>query len=281
MSLLGMLAAIAASMTAAPENGADVRELRCPLKLERKDKDGNVLKDDFGNILYRYEYAEIERPTQCVMLPGRRTMSLRPVTSCSQVEDLPRCPKTGLPLFRAYSDDELERIADFIGTPTYQQASKGSPYYLAYLIEQRLTLGEDPVQEFRPLWFGTWFSPYKESFGDPSYMKAYRAAAVDSLAADGEHDKNLLKAVIAYGYYQAGDKDGAKKLVDELITAKFAKVIDVTAPPPVPLKPAKIYDRCITMMQACLEGKKGAKCGASDEVPQTRRELEKLLTGDS
>ncbi|MET1413812.1 hypothetical protein ABVF61_16190 [Roseibium sp. HPY-6] len=82
------------------------------------------------------EKFEIVETMMCTIMG--RTMSFRQVTTCEFVTKLPVCPSNGLPLYREFSERELEQLGKFVETEDYKVIRKLPPWQRAYKLAEVL-----------------------------------------------------------------------------------------------------------------------------------------------
>ncbi len=137
------------------------------------------------------------------------TMSLQPITSCDFITRLPQCPTNKLPLYKEFSTDDLAKIETFMETRAYKDAATGSRYFLAALIESKLTSRQSET-EFYVLQEGFWHTP-AQSYDKPDYLAAYHKAASEVYALEEFESKPFWRGAEAMVYLAEGNNKAAKK----------------------------------------------------------------------
>jgi hypothetical protein len=145
---------------------------------------------------------------------GLRTLALRLVTSCDFVTRLPQCPGNNLPLYKDFSQQDLNEIRALMPTTAYKAAQSRSRYYLAATIEQTLS-SVDEKTVFFTLQNGLWYAP-EQGFSDPIYMKAYHAAATRAFTQTSIPNKSMWQAAEAFSYIHEGKRQKAHNIIGQL-----------------------------------------------------------------
>ena len=142
---------------------------------------------------------------------GARTMSFAPVSSCDFVTRLPQCPQNHLPMYKAFSEDELAILRDFMVSETYDSMVDSSRFYIAYIIERQLQ-NEGPGAPFWLLLQGLWYDP-ENSFSDPNYMQEFLAEARSEIIRESAENRPYVQTIAAYAYMKTGDFEAARALM--------------------------------------------------------------------
>ena len=114
------------------------------------------------------------------------TMSLKAITSCDFVTHLPVCPSNQLPMYKSFSDVEIPTLKALIETKEYENWKNYTPYYRAYLIEEKFS-EPDSVAQFFVLQTGIWFDP-TNTLTDTRYLEAYHKSRTKAFATDKVED---------------------------------------------------------------------------------------------
>lgn len=179
-------------------------------------------------------------------------MSLAQVTSCDFVTVIPQCPTNGLPLYKEFSEEDLERLKAYIETDGYAALKGQSRFYLAYKIEQFLD-GSDKAEEFWLLLQGLW-DDTDSLLKDDDYMQLLRAASVEGAKALGPESEPYYLAMMVYFNGLSGQKTLAQeqlaqmKLSSEMSQAFFADYV--------------------AAIEACLTGENTGLCDPNALIPE-------------
>lgn len=138
---------------------------------------------------------------------GRR-LSLKPITSCDFITRLPVCPKNKLPIYKDFSDDEIEKITAFMETDSYQNVSKDSHYLRAYLLSKEIE-GEDSQERFFILQQGLWYGTE-----DKAELSEIYQAELDKINSKfDERDRPFWLAAGAFDAWSHGKTERALQLL--------------------------------------------------------------------
>jgi len=142
---------------------------------------------------------------------GARTLSFAPVSSCDFVTRLPQCPQNFLPMYKEFSDAELDVLRGFMRSETYDSMVGQSRFYIAYIIEQQLG-NEGPDAPFWLLLQGLWYDS-ENNFADADYLRAFLSEARGEIERESEENRPYVQSIAAYAYMKAGDFDAARVLM--------------------------------------------------------------------
>ncbi|WP_159082308.1 hypothetical protein [Paragemmobacter aquarius] len=144
----------------------------------------------------------------------QRSMSLKPITSCDFVDQVPQCPIYKFPMYRQFSEKEVERIQAFSKTDAYLTGAGSSRFYLAYIIENELAL-ENHKLKFELLLNGFWYdsaSTYKDdTFFDAAFKEGKRY--IETTEPD---QQAFIRAVFAFARVTRGEKEVALRQIERV-----------------------------------------------------------------
>ena len=120
---------------------------------------------------------------------------------------LPQCPQNFLPIYRAFSADELPILKQYMQSESYESNVDFSPYYLAYIIEKYLN-GPDKHLPARLLLRGLWQDPSLLS-ADPEYMVALGSELEANIPAAPDEAAMRL-ALLAFTRLLSGDPESGQ-----------------------------------------------------------------------
>lgn len=137
-----------------------------------------------------------------------RTISFRPVTTCDFVTRLPVCPSNGLPIYKGFSPNELERITLFLETDNYQELLKISPFLRAYQLEKSLT-EQRTSESFGLILHAMWWE--SETFYiSESTVASFAQEAEAEFSRAPQQDQAILAGITAYVLAVAGNTEEAR-----------------------------------------------------------------------
>ena len=140
------------------------------------------------------------------------TLSMKRISSCDFVTPLPQCPKNKLPMYKDFTDTDISELAKIMETRAYKDASIGSPFQLAAIVEQKLS-SFDRETLFFILQQGIWYTP-EQVMDNPEYMTSYHRTAdnVFELLEDG--DRPFWRGAQAFVHMQQGNLNAARNAVE-------------------------------------------------------------------
>lgn len=150
----------------------------------------------------------------CSYFGGRPFMSFKPISSCDFVTRLPVCPKNQLPVYRDFSDEDVDRLRKYIRGKEYKAQLDQSRYYRAYRIEEFLNSADDSHSQFYLLLNGLWYSYVENTNRD--YFDAFFAESEDRLTDDSRDGWAYEMAIVAYFRYWVGDAPRAIQMLDRV-----------------------------------------------------------------
>jgi hypothetical protein len=115
---------------------------------------------------------------------------------------LPQCPQNFLPMYKAFSTEELALLGHFMQSETYDSNVDFSPYYLAYIIEKYLNGPDNQLPALLLLW-GLWQDPALIA-EDPDFMVALSREIEANFYATAPDDNALMLAMLAFTQLLAG-----------------------------------------------------------------------------
>ncbi len=185
----------------------------------------------------------------CDGITGLPTMLLAP-SRCTPAP-MPQCPQNFLPMYRAFSAEELPILRQFMQTESYESNVDFSPYYLAYIVEKYLN-GANPALPAQLLLQGLWQDPALV-FEDQGYMGALKSE-LEAQFQPATKDRNaLLLGMLAFVEW-LGDNpaDGTAYLA----RADGQNVRDLTV------------QNYLTAVRACFTDENLPFCTATALIPQ-------------
>ncbi|WP_189412701.1 hypothetical protein [Neogemmobacter tilapiae] len=141
------------------------------------------------------------------------TMSLRRITSCDFVTELPVCPDNGLPVYREFDAAEIKQLKAFLKTDAYQTLLLQSDYYRAFAIEQQLK-GAGTSETYWLLQRGLWHD-YDKMVVAPGFYDLFLQEATLEKDRISKDDKPYMVASVAYQFGLAGNNTIAKAWLKE------------------------------------------------------------------
>lgn len=180
---------------------------------------------------------------------GERTMSFSPISTCDFVTRLPQCPQNFLPMYKEFSDTELELLRSYMQSESYESSVDRSRFYLAYIVENYLGEGGEGL----PFWLllqGLWFDP-DNTFSDEAYMQNFFFEAESEMHRVEDDELPYVKSIVAFANAKAGDSDTAHRLMDE--AASLAEI--------------EYLGYYHTGIRACLDNPASEFCEPSTVIP--------------
>ena len=141
------------------------------------------------------------------------TMSLRQVTSCDFVTQLPVCPDNGLPVYRTFDGADIKALKAFMKTDTYKSLLSQSAYYRAFVVEQHLSR-EGSADAYWLLQGGLWFD-YEKMMAVPKVLDLYVQQAEREKERATAEDKPYMMAAVGYQLGLAGRNKDATRWLKE------------------------------------------------------------------
>lgn len=141
-----------------------------------------------------------------------RTMSFARLSSCDTITRLHQCPTNFLPIYKPFTPAEIEVVAEFMQSESYENAVDQSRYFLAYLINGQV--GGTGASGFGLLLAGLWYDP-ENTYSDPLYMDSFFYEAASKLNQTGAGDLPYYQALVAFAYLKAGGRDMARDLLEK------------------------------------------------------------------
>lgn len=142
-------------------------------------------------------------------------MAFQGFSSCDFVTRLPQCPKNKLPLYKEFSEQDLEDIKIFMGTNEYRKLQEQSRYLIAYFIEKNLQTPTEWFDSFSMLLSGIWHDG-KSTYNDAEYISILLQEAAPSIGKADPGEQPYITAIAAYLNYWFGDVDEAQSLLDTI-----------------------------------------------------------------
>lgn len=140
------------------------------------------------------------------------TMSLRQITSCDFITQLPVCPTTGVPLYTDFNENDIEAIKTEIETTTYQESLEQSAYFRAYTLDLKLEKFS-AEERFWLLQSGYFYTP-DTTYGNEAFYNAYQSTAEEALAQSDVEDPNIIRLMWAYNAVKIGEDQKARSLME-------------------------------------------------------------------
>ena len=141
------------------------------------------------------------------------TMSLRQQTTCDFVTRLPVCPSNALPLYREFSEAEVNDLQNFVQTDAYMTLAGKSPYLRAYAVERQLA-GTGTEVSYWILASGLWFDG-DALRADPEAFSLYVTEAETEKQRVSAEDRPYMLAVTAFHLSTVGRDDDARSWLAE------------------------------------------------------------------
>lgn len=142
-----------------------------------------------------------------------RYMSMRTQSSCDFVTKIPICPTNGLPVYRDFSDEELEDLAAFIKTPEFAAMRDKSPHQVAYGVAHHL--GESLSTTGFSLTLGAWWFEGAAFLANPRIQDSFLREAEAELDRANAADAPIIAGLTAFAMAHAERDDFARKWLSE------------------------------------------------------------------
>ncbi len=178
---------------------------------------------------------------------GARSMAFAPVSSCDFITRLPQCPQNRLPMYKDFSEAELDVLRNFMVSETYDSMVDRSRFYMAYIIERQLGGAASP---FWLLLNGLWYDP-ENTFSDPDYLQEFLMEARAEIRQESEENQPYVQSISAFVAMKVGDFSAARALMQDA---------DVENTPYL-----QAYHRAI---EACLADSDSEFCNPQTLIPQ-------------
>lgn len=145
------------------------------------------------------------------------TMSMRPITSCDFVTRLSVCPSNGFPAYRDFTEQEVERLTEFIKTTQYSDLLKLSPFQRAYGVAG--FLGEtNNEQAFWLQMSSMWYEP-DAFFNDAASVEKFLFEAEGQRSRVSPSDRPYFLATVAYVLAKSGKAAEAREWLAQAVEA--------------------------------------------------------------
>ena len=182
-------------------------------------------------------------------------MSLTPITSCDYVTELPLCSDSGLPVFREFTDREIEALRSIVKTDAFAAAKARSPYYLAWFVEDRLRGRESPIK-VNLLTHGL-ARDSRNTLSDPAYMDLVIAEIESIIPVLSEEDRPFHWALLAFLLFHTDRPDEASTHLERAKTAGRTQGRD--------------FSTYVKAVELCLSNQDEIFCRPDTPVTQTMR----------
>ncbi len=133
-----------------------------------------------------------------------------------------QCDENFLPLYKDFTEAELELASQYIQMEAYESAVDSSPYFLAYNLER--FLGGDQNLPFQLLLQGLWYDAPRSYF-DPVYMDNFFFEARSALNNAPSEELAALHALVAFAYIQNENNESAHQHIAKSLALGPATVI--------------------------------------------------------
>lgn len=146
----------------------------------------------------------------CTTFGGSQDFFLKIETSCDFVTKLAQCPENGLPLYKEFTSDEAALLKDYVASDDYRANAGRSRFAIAKKVDDFLvSKGSKPGFNF---WYALGGLQYdrEATLGDPEYMIWLDEKGKVELETAKGVDAAIIRLVLAYVRYLAGDFDAAK-----------------------------------------------------------------------
>lgn len=118
-------------------------------------------------------------------------------------DPMPQCPQNFLPMYRAFSAEELPLLTQYMQTESYESLVDFSPFYLAYNIEKYLN-GPDAGLPAWILLRGLWHDPAQLG-AEPGYLPALTLEFEAQLTDYSPNENTIVLAQLAFLNLLDGD----------------------------------------------------------------------------
>lgn len=169
----------AAILLAALSGAANAETLTCPVGGER---------------------FEAPAAPHCGEITGQ-SMLLMPI-GCPP-DPMPQCPQNFLPMYKAFSVDEMPLLTQYMQSESYESLVDFSPFYLAYTIEKYLN-GPDKALPLRILQRGLRHDPMLLN-SEPGYLPALSAEFGAYISGNASDENTTALAQLAFFHVLGAD----------------------------------------------------------------------------
>jgi len=166
-------------------------------------------------------------------------------------DKLPQCPQNFLPMYKAFSTEELALLGPFMQSESYESNVDFSPYYLAYIIEKYLNGPDNQLPALLLLW-GLWQDPALID-EDRAFMAALSREIEANFYPATPDDNALMLAMLAFTQLLAGHTEAGLGYLAR------AESQDARAPE------AQTY---LSAVRTCFTDPSAEHCTASAAIPQ-------------
>ena len=136
-----------------------------------------------------------------------RSMSFKPITSCGNLYDIPRCPINGIPIFKTFSEEESKRLEHFLRVTELKDKSK---WIASYLVADELGLDDGELLNF--LIFAFWYET-EQFIKDKHWFKSLVERYNNNLTNMSEDEQTVIQIIIAYAALLASDNKTAQTYI--------------------------------------------------------------------
>ena len=164
---------------------------------------------------------------------------------------MPQCPQNFLPMYRAFTAEELPVLSQYMQSESYESNVDFSPYYLAYIIEKHLK-GPDRQLPVLLLLQGLWQTPALIS-DDPEYISALAYELEATLNPETPDDNAMWLAMLGFTQFLGGNAEAARELLERAESQASRS------------GPAQAYRAAV---HACLANSSQPHCTAMAAIPQ-------------
>lgn len=189
----------------------------------------------------------------CTTFGGSQDFFLKVQTSCDFVTRLPRCPDSGLPLYKDFSAAEIALLKEYVTTDEYRALAARSGFAIAKKVDDFLvSKGSKPTFDF---WYALRGLQHDRSStqNDPEYMTWVREKGEIQLEMTAGVDAAVIRLVLAYADYLAGRFEASE-----------AGLAIVRSDPPV--KDHWLVQAYLARLGACLKARDTKLCPSNQQV---------------
>lgn len=138
-----------------------------------------------------------------------RSMSFKPITSCGNPYDIPRCPINGLPIFKTFSEEETKQLELFLQGNELKDKSK---WIASYLIAEELGLDERKLLDF--LIFAFWYET-EQFFKGKQWLKSLVVQYKKNRTNMGDEEQKVIQIIISYAALLTSDNKTAQTYIHQ------------------------------------------------------------------
>ncbi|MDA9207693.1 hypothetical protein N9O61_02285 [Octadecabacter sp.] len=126
-------------------------------------------------------------------------------SSCNFITRLPICPSNGLPVYKAFSEGEIEHLESWVETPAFAALKELPPWRRAYEVERNLNQAETSVT-FGIMLGAYWYDTTATLEDEEMFSLFISEAAAEYDRAPAEN-RPFMDAMLGYAWQLKGNQD--------------------------------------------------------------------------